>query len=164
MKRILLIAAAVTALSGTAWAVEPDEMLADPKLEARAHDLSREVRCVVCQNQSIDDSDAALARDLRIIIRERIAAGDSDDQALAFLTARYGSFVQLNPPMRADTLALWFGPLAVLLLGAVGAFVYIRGRSPDKAAALSAAEEAELADLLKHDVVKSDATKRNEAG
>ena len=131
-------------------------MLADPKLESRAHDLSREVRCVVCQNQSIDDSDAALARDLRIIIRERIAAGDSDDQALAFLTARYGSFVQLTPPVRGDTLALWFGPLAVLLLGGTGAFVYRRGRSPAKAAALSAAEEAELADLLKHDDVKRD--------
>ena len=131
-------------------------MLADPKLETRAHDLSREVRCVVCQNQSIDDSDAALARDLRIIIRERIAAGDSDDQALAFLTQRYGSFVQLNPPMRGDTLALWFGPLAVLLLGGAGALVYIRGRSPGKAAALSVAEEAELADLLKRDDVKSD--------
>lgn len=156
MRRALLIAAAVAALAATARAVEPDEMLADPKLEARAHALSRDIRCVVCQNQSIDDSDAALARDLRIIVRERIAAGDTDDQALAFLTARYGSFVQLKPPVRGDTLALWFGPLAVLLLGGAGAFVYIRGRSPAQAAALTATEEAELADLLKRDDVKSD--------
>ena len=106
---------------------------------------------MVCQNQSIDDSDAALAKDLRIIVRERIAAGDTDEQAMAFLTARYGSFVQLKPPLRADTLALWFGPLVVLVVGGVGAVVYMRGRSPAKAAPLSAAEEAELADLMKPD-------------
>ena len=151
MRRLLLIATAAVALAGPAWAVDPDEMMADPKLEARAHALSKEVRCVVCQNQSIDDSDATLAKDLRVIIRERIAAGDTDKQALAFLTERYGAFVQLNPPMRGDTLALWFGPLAVLLLGGAGAVVYIRSRSPAKAAALSAAEEAELAELLKRD-------------
>ena len=159
MRRLLLIAAAMTALAGAARAVEPDEILADPKLEARAHALTREIRCVVCQNQSIDDSDAPLAKDLRIIVRERIAAGDSDDQAMAFLTARYGSFVQLKPPVRGDTLALWFGPLAVLLLGGVGVVVYMRGHAPAKAAALSAAEEAELADLL-----KSDDKKRGGAG
>ena len=156
MRRFLLITAGVAALAGAAKAVEPDEMMADPKLEARAQALSRELRCVVCQNQSIDDSDAALAKDLRVILRERIAAGDSDDQAVAFLVARYGSFVQLKPPVRGDTLALWFGPLAVLLLGGAGAVVYIRGRSPAKAAALSAAEEADVADLLKTDSAKRD--------
>ena len=156
MRRLLLIAAGIAALAGAAKAVEPDEMMADPKLEARAQALSRELRCVVCQNQSIDDSDAALAKDLRVILRERIAAGDSDDQAVAFLVARYGSFVQLKPPVRGDTLALWFGPLAVLLLGGAGAVVYIRGRSPAKAAALSAAEEADVADLLKTDSAKRD--------
>ena len=156
MRRLLLIAASIVALAGTAKAVEPDEMMADPKLEARAQALSRELRCVVCQNQSIDDSDAALAKDLRVILRERIAAGDSDDQAVAFLVARYGSFVQLKPPVRGDTLALWFGPLAVLLLGGAGAVVYMRGRSPAKAAPLTAAEEADVADLLKTDSVKSD--------
>ena len=161
MRRALLIAAAMAALAGAApfgaaWAVEPDEVMADPKLEARAHALSKELRCVVCQNQSIDDSDAALAKDLRVILRERIAAGDTDDQAVGFIVARYGSFVQLKPPLRADTIALWFGPLVVLLLGGAGAVVYMRGRSPARAQPLTAAEEAELADLLKTDGVKRD--------
>jgi len=161
MRRILLTVAAVaalgaSALGGAAKAVEPDEMMADPKLEARAHALSRELRCVVCQNQSIDDSEAPLAKDLRIILRERIAAGDTDDQAVAFLVARYGSFVQLKPPLRADTFLLWFIALA---LGGAGAIVYIRGRAPAKAAPLTAAEEAELATLMNTDDVK-----RNGAG
>ena len=151
MKRVWLIAAMFAVLAGPAGAVNPDEQLADPKLEARAHTLSRDLRCVVCQNQSIDDSDAALAHDLRVILRERIAAGDTDDQAVGFLVARYGSFVQLKPPLRLDTLALWFGPLAVLLLGGIGAAVYIRGRAPTKAAALTADEEAEVVKLLKTD-------------
>jgi cytochrome c-type biogenesis protein CcmH len=151
VRRILLIGASVAALAGPAFAVEPDEMMADPKLEARAHALSKELRCVVCQNQSIDDSDAGLAKDMRIILRERIAAGDTDEEAAGFLVARYGSFVQLKPPLRADTLALWFGPLIALVLGGVGAVIYMRGRSPAKAAPLSAAEEAELADLMKTD-------------
>jgi cytochrome c-type biogenesis protein CcmH len=159
MRRALLIAAAVAALAGAARAVEPDEMMADPKLEARAHALSRDLRCVVCQNQSIDDSEAPLAKDLRIILRERIAAGDTDDQAVAFLVARYGSFVQLKPPLRADTFLLWFGPFIVLALGGAGAFVYMRGRAPAKAAPLTAAEEAELARLMNTDDVT-----RNGAG
>ena len=151
MRRILLIASALALLAGPAAAVNPDEQLPDPALEARAHRISKELRCVVCQNQSIDDSDALLARDLRIILRERIAAGDSDAQAVDFLVQRYGSFVQLKPPLRADTLALWFGPLAVLLAGGLGAFAYIRARSPERAGALSAAEEAEAAQMLKTD-------------
>ena len=151
MRRLLLITAAVVSLAGTARAVEPDEIMADPRLEARAHALSKELRCVVCQNQSIDDSDAALAKDLRVILRERIAAGDTDAQAVGFLTARYGSFVQLKPPVRLDTLALWFGPLAVLLAGGAGAYAYMRGRAPAKAAPLSAAQEADAAELLKTD-------------
>lgn len=149
MKRLLSLALAVALLAGPAGAVNPDEQLPDPALEARAHKLSRELRCVVCQNQSIDDSDAALARDLRIILRERIAAGDTDTQAVDFIVARYGSFVQLNPPVRLDTMALWFGPLAVLLLGGIGAVVYMRGRSPARAGELTAEEEAELAEMLK---------------
>ena len=151
MKRLLSLAFALALLAGPAAAVNPDEQLADPALEARAHRLSKELRCVVCQNQSIDDSDATLARDLRIILRERITAGDSDKQAVDYLVARYGSFVQLNPPMRLDTAALWFGPLAVLLVGGIGAVVYMRSRSPAKAGALTADEEAELAEMLKSD-------------
>jgi len=151
VKRVLLLATMFAVLAGPAAAVNPDEQLADPALEARALKLSRELRCVVCQNQSIDDSDAALAHDLRVILRERIAAGDTDEQAVGFLVARYGSFVQLKPPLRLDTLVLWFGPLAVLLLGGAGAAVYIRGRSPAAAAALTVSEEAEAAALLKSD-------------
>ncbi len=151
MRRWLLIATVAATLAGPAWAVNPDELLADPALEARAHALSRELRCVVCQNQSIDDSDAALAGDLRVILRERIAAGDTDEQAVRFLVHRYGSFVQLKPPLRLDTILLWFGPVLLLLAGGFGAMIYVRGRGPGKVAALTAAEEAEVARLLKTD-------------
>src|SRR5580704_6723914 len=92
-------------------AVESNEVLADPGLEARARNLSRELRCLVCQNQSIDDSDAPLAHDLRVIVRERLKAGDTDSQAIGFIVARYGNFVLLKPPLQINTLALWFGPL-----------------------------------------------------
>lgn len=149
MRRALLTIAAAGVLSATAArAVEPDEMLADPKLEARAQALSKELRCVVCQNQTIDDSDAALAKDLRVILRERIAAGDTDDQAMGYIVARYGSFVQMRPPLRGDTLALWFGPAIALVLGGAGAVIYMRGRSPAAAPPLSETEEAEAERLL----------------
>ena len=151
MKRLASLALALALLAGPAGAVNPDEQLPDPAQEARAHKLSRELRCVVCQNQSIDDSDAALARDLRIILRERISAGDTDKQAVDFIVARYGSFVQLNPPIRLDTVALWFGPLLVLVLGGIGAVVYMRSRSPAAAGDLTSEEEAELARMLKSD-------------
>ena len=151
MRRALLMALVMIAFATPVAAVNPDEQLADPALEARAYALSQDLRCVVCQNQSIDDSDAALARDLRIILRERISAGDTDQQAVGFLVARYGSFVQLEPPMRLDTLALWFGPLAVLLAGGLGAAIYIRGRKPATVTALSADDEAEVSRLLNAD-------------
>lgn len=151
MRRLLCLAVVFALVAGPAGAVNPDEQLPDPAQEARAHRLSKELRCVVCQNQSIDDSDATLARDLRIILRERIRAGDTDGEAVDFLVARYGSFVQLDPPMRLDTLALWFGPLAVLLLGGVGAAVYMRGRSPARGGELTPEEEAELAEMLNSD-------------
>lgn len=153
MRRILVLAAALTLLCGPAAAVNPDEQLADPAQEARALRLGKELRCVVCQNQSIDDSDAELARDLRLVLRERIAAGDSDGQAVDFIVARYGSFVQLRPPLRLDTLLLWFGPVLVLALGGIGAAVYMRGRSQVAAGALSAEEEAEIARMLDRDKV-----------
>ena len=153
MRPVLPFALALVLLAGPAAAVNPDEQIPDPALEARAVKLSRELRCVVCQNQSIDDSDATLARDLRIILRERIVAGDTDKQAVDHIVARYGSFVQLRPPVRGDTLALWFGPLAVLLLGGVGAFLYMRARAPAGAGALTPDQEAEAAELLKTDKV-----------
>ncbi|MCC6716257.1 MAG: cytochrome c-type biogenesis protein CcmH [Acetobacteraceae bacterium] len=137
-------------LAGPALAVQPDERLADPVLEGRARALSRELRCVVCQNESIDDSNATLARDIRLLLRERISAGDSDAQATAFLVARYGDFVLLRPPVRGDTWLLWFGPLVVLTLGVVGTAVALRRRRPGPAP-LTAAEQAQLERLMRED-------------
>ena len=133
MKRLLVLAmvaiAALTLGPLTAGAVEPGERLDDPVLEARARDLSKELRCLVCQNQSIDDSNADLARDLRVVVRQRLVAGDSDREVLAFVTDRYGDFVLLRPPMQPNTYALWFGPMAVLLIVAVGLAVVMRRRA-----------------------------------
>lgn len=133
-------------------AVEPDEMLADPVLEARARALTQELRCVVCQNQSVDDSDAPLARDIRIVVRERIAQGDSDEQARAFIVARYGDFVLLKPPLRSDTLLLWFGPVLLLGAGLALAWFYVRRlRAGAADGPLSAAEEERAQRLLDED-------------
>ena len=132
-------------------AVEPGEILKDPALETRARALSRELRCMVCQNQSIDDSEAPLAHDLRVLVRERLQAGDSDPQVLDFLVARYGEFVLLNPRLSWRTAVLWGLPPAVLLLGTLALFVVIRRRRTTPAAEtanLTAAEEARLSDLL----------------
>ncbi|MFQ6018162.1 MAG: cytochrome c-type biogenesis protein [Kiloniellaceae bacterium] len=133
-----------------AWAVEPDEMLDDPELEARARALSKEIRCLVCQNESIDSSNADLARDLRILVRERLVAGDSDREVLDFLVARYGDFVLLNPPMKPTTYLLWFGPALILLAGAIGVAVYFRRRrrAGAEAAPLSPEERARLEAML----------------
>jgi cytochrome c-type biogenesis protein CcmH len=131
-----------------ARAVQPDEMLSDPQLEQRARGLSRELRCMVCQNQSIDDSDAPLARDLRLLVRERIRAGDSDAKVLDFLVARYGEFVLLRPRFEWHTALLWLTPLVVLLAGAGSLVVLARRRRPmEPAASLSAAEQAKVAEL-----------------
>jgi cytochrome c-type biogenesis protein CcmH len=148
VRRLALVAAAAFALVGPALAVTPDEQLKDPRLEARARALSQELRCLVCQNQSIDDSAAPLAHDLRVILRERIAAGDTDKQAVDYLVARYGDFVLLKPPFQPDTWALWLGPLAILALGGGGAAVYMRGRARAGDAPLSAADEVEAARLM----------------
>jgi cytochrome c-type biogenesis protein CcmH len=118
----------------TAFAVQPDEILADPALEQRARHLSRELRCMVCQNQSIDDSDAPLARDLRILVRERLKAGDSDDKVLDFLTARYGEFVLLKPRLSPHTVLLWLAPAAILLLGSSAIVFALRRNRRDAAA------------------------------
>jgi len=137
--------------SSAAWAVEPNEMLADPVLEARARAISKELRCMVCQNESIDDSQAPLAHDLRVLVRERLQAGDSDAQVMNFLVSRYGEFVLLKPPLSWHTLALWGTPPGLLLFGIVMIVVVVRRRRtmPQAAAAsLSPAEESRVAEIL----------------
>lgn len=131
-----------------AHAIEPDEILADPALEARARALSEGLRCLVCQNQSIDDSNAPLARDLRLLLRERLKAGDSDAQAIDFIVARYGDFVLLRPRFTPETWILWLGPFALLLIA--GTFLYMRRRRGGTAAeqGLDAQEEAALQEAL----------------
>lgn len=140
------------ALAAPARAVTPDEMLPDPALEARARDISQELRCVVCQNQTIDDSNAPLAHDLRILVRERLTAGDTNEQTKAFIVARYGNFVLLRPPLQPDTLLLWLGPAIFLLIAGIGFGGYLlKGpgkAAPDAPASLSPDEEARLDALL----------------
>jgi cytochrome c-type biogenesis protein CcmH len=138
----------------TSWAVQPDEMIADPVLEARARALSKELRCMVCQNESIDDSEAPLAHDLRVLVRDRLKAGDTDQQVLDFLVARYGEFVLLKPPLSWHTVALWGLPPAVLFIGAVVVIADLRRRRrfasiAEDASGLSKAEESRLAELLR---------------
>jgi cytochrome c-type biogenesis protein CcmH len=129
MRRLAAIALLLAAItSGSSLAVQPDEMLKDPNLEARARELSRELRCMVCQNQSIDDSEAPLARDLRLLVRERLTKGDTDQQVLDFLVARYGEFVLLKPPLESRTIILWTLPPLALLAGAIGLFFAGRRR------------------------------------
>lgn len=130
-------------------AVQPDEMLDDPALEQRARALSQIVRCVVCQNESIDSSQASIARDLRRLIRERLLAGDSDQEVLDYLAARYGSFILLEPPFDPSTWLLWGAPVLVLLLGAALLVATLRRRRAGEAAPLSAEEERRLDELLR---------------
>ena len=132
-------------------AVEPREMLPDPALEARARNLSKELRCMVCQNQSIDDSEAPLAHDLRVLVRERLQAGDSDAEVISFLVARYGEFVLLRPPLAWHTAALWGLPPAALLIGVIAIILVVRRRRAPavETANLSAAEEARLTEVLR---------------
>jgi cytochrome c-type biogenesis protein CcmH len=156
MKQILACVFALAVLAGSpaAHAVQPDEIMSDPAKEARARDLSRELRCMVCQNQSIDDSEAPLARDLRFLVRERIAAGDSDAQVLDFLVARYGEFVLLKPRLAPHTYLLWLLPPLALAGGAVALWMHSRRRTRSAAAEepssrqLTAEEEARLEQLM----------------
>jgi len=153
MRRILLVAIFLAFSGSVAQAVLPDEVLKDPALEARARTLSKGIRCLVCQNQSIDESNADLARDLRILVRKRLTLGDSNQQVLDFLVARYGDFILLKPPFRLSTYALWLGPLAVLVFAIGGIAVYFRRRRAlrDRTDPLTGEEEARLARLLDGD-------------
>ncbi len=153
----LIAALTVLAFALAAVAVEPDEILDDPVLEDRARDLSKDIRCLVCQNESIDSSNAELAKDLRILVRERLVAGDSDQEVLDYLVERYGDFVLLNPPFKPQTYLLWFGPAAILLLGGLAVAAYFRqrrkdtGPAPAPAPSLSAEEQKRLNEILKED-------------
>ena len=148
MRRLLLVLL-FCVLSVPASAVQPDEILKDPTLEARAREVGKELRCLVCQNQAISESHAPLARDLRVVLRERIAAGDSDTAALDYMVQRYGDWVLLDPPFKMKTLILWLGPLIILIPGLIIVFVFLRRRSSPLATAsvapaLDTAEQEEL--------------------
>ncbi len=149
MRYILAIIAALL-LGGAAFAVQPDEVLTDPVLEKRAREISAGLRCMVCQNQSIDDSDAQLAKDLRILVRERLVAGDTDQQVEDYLVQRYGEFVLLKPAFGGHTMLLWLAPALVLVIGGIGAYAALR-RRPPSAAALDDEEQKALETLLKRD-------------
>ena len=150
MRRMVAIALMLAAIAGNSLAVQPEEMLKDPRLEARARELSRELRCMVCQNQSIDESDAPLARDLRLLVRERLTKGDTDQQVLDFLVARYGEFVLLKPRLESRTIILWALPPAALLAGAIGLFFAVRRRRTGQLepATLSIEERRRLSTLV----------------
>lgn len=150
MRRLILIVCLLT-MTGLSpvRAVTPDEVLSDSALEARARAISKELRCLVCQNQSIDDSDAELAHDLRVVVRERLRAGDSDRQVMTFVVERYGDYVRLRPPFRANTLALWLTPLVLLLMGSALALAVVRrGRTRPGAGPLTEDERARLGAAL----------------
>lgn len=152
LRRLLFMLGVITAVAGpgVVFAVQPDEMLKDPALEARARDLSRELRCMVCQNQSIDDSEAPLARDIRILVRERLAKGDSDQQVIDYLVARYGEFVLLKPRLEWSTAILWGLPPVALFMGALALIIMARRQkaAPAETATLSAAEQKRLTTLV----------------
>lgn len=146
MIRLLLL---LCTLATGAWAVEPSEMLADPAMEARARELSTGLRCPICRNESIDESNASLAKDLRIILRERISAGDSDDEAVDFLVQRYGEYILLNPQANGANWLLWgAGPLMLLLALGLGAMT-VRRRNEPMGETLSEDEKQRLAEILK---------------
>ncbi|MEM0946563.1 MAG: cytochrome c-type biogenesis protein [Pseudomonadota bacterium] len=148
MKRVLILLCFL--LAGPAWAVEPDEVLDDPRLEERARELSKGLRCLVCRNESIDESNAELARDMRILVRERLTAGDSDADVIAYLVERYGEFVLLTPTVRGANLALWLAGPVLFLVGGGIAVAYLRKRkNPVPPEALSEAERTRLDELMR---------------
>lgn len=148
---VVLTVLIVIAWPLTSHAVEPDEILADPVLEARAREISKDLRCVVCQNQDIDSSNAGVARDLRLLVRERLVAGDSDQQVLDYIHARYGDFVLLKPPFKPETYVLWLTPIALVLIGTFGAITVLsRSGRREAKAGLSNEEERRVSELLAH--------------
>jgi len=157
IKKLLIAMSVFLSMTAFAFAVEPDEILDNPVLEARARALSKQVRCVVCQNQDIDSSNAGVARDLRILVRERLTAGDSDADVLAYLVARYGDYVLFKPPWKPSTYALWLAPGAMILFGGLAVVFVLTGprrrRKPtDK---LSDADEIEIAEIIRKNTVEN---------
>ncbi len=148
--RALAVFLLAFSLALPAAAVEPDEMLDDPVLERRARDISKNLRCLVCQNQSIDDSNADLARDLRILVRERLVAGDGDAAVIDFIVARYGDYVLLNPPFKGSTYVLWIGPGVIFAFGAVAVVLFLRRRRSEAPPPLTE-EEARRVEALMDD-------------
>jgi len=150
MRSLLRLLLTVFFLTTEVLALEPGEILKDPALEARARSISKNLRCLVCQNQSIDDSDAALAKDLRLMVRNQIVSGKSNEQIISDIVARYGDFVLLKPPLNQKTVILWFSPVLILLAGGMSLYIYFRKR---KSAAgetlLSDAEKEKLAEIWK---------------
>ena len=145
----LAAAMMLAAMPFTAQAVEPDEILDDPALEARAREISKDLRCVVCQNQDIDSSNAGVARDLRLLVRERLVAGDTDAEVLEFVRARYGDYVLLRPPFKPENYALWLAPAVLVLIGAGAVFVVLRrNRKRQAAERLSDEDERVVAEML----------------
>ena len=158
MKALIFGLTIILLSSFSTMAVNPDEVLDDPLLEKRARALSVNIRCLVCQNQSIDDSNADLARDLRILVRERLIAGDSDTEVLDYLISRYGDFVMLKPPFKGSTFILWLGPLFVFVLAVLGLVIYFRRRqtelanTSDSSSRLSSEEREQLNRLLDREI------------
>lgn len=148
MKKLLLVLALV---ASPAFAVNPDEVLDDPALESRARDISAELRCVVCRGENIDESNASIARDLRLLVRERLVEGDSNEQVINYIVDRYGEYVLMKPTTEGANLLLWFAGPALFLIALGGALVYLRGRSKsaEPAEALSQDEKARLDELMK---------------
>ncbi|WP_404422520.1 cytochrome c-type biogenesis protein [Thalassospira australica] len=137
--------------AGPAFAVNPDEMLADPKLEERAREISQELRCLVCQNQSIDDSDADLARDLRILVRERLVVGDTDEEVIEYIVERYGDYVLLNPPLKPETYILWISPAVLVFFALIAVIVFYRRKQREDGTgpkSLSDQEQKRLDEIL----------------
>lgn len=152
MMRRLLLTLAFLLTAAPAFAVNPDEVLADPALESRARALSAQLRCMVCQNQSIDDSNAELARDLRLLVRERLKNGDTDKAVIDYVVSRYGEFVLLNPRLRGETLLLWGAPIVLFLAGATAMVLFVRRRGGKTTGTpLSDVEKAELERALKRE-------------
>ncbi len=151
MRILAILMIALGIFSDPSVAVEPDEMLDNPVMEMRARAISQKLRCLVCQNENIDDSNADLARDLRLLVRERLVKGDTDEQVIAYIAERYGDFVLLRPPLQVNTFALWFGPLLVLTIGGFSIFVFLRrvkGRSAVVSPDLTQEERARVKNIV----------------